>query len=108
VITGAQILHAFDRNTRNPGSFATILFLRTFTPLALVLWEERRSKCHLTLAADVHQRDQAAPRGVNVRNQRNDYDDEQWEKVSLKNRVTPGSCRFVTGQPYASTGHAKQ
>jgi hypothetical protein len=54
------------------------------------------------------QRDQAAPRRVDVRNQRDDNGDENWKNESLKNRVSPGRSRLVTDQPQPATGHAQQ
>src|SRR5205823_10726510 len=53
------------------------------------------------------QRDQAASRGVDVRNQCNDDRNEKWKNESLKNRVTPGSSRLVTDEPQAATRHAQ-
>ena len=51
------------------------------------------------------QRDQAAPRRIDVRNQRDDDGDEHWKNESLKNGVSPGSSRLVTDQPQAATRH---
>ena len=52
------------------------------------------------------QRDQTAPRSVDVDNQGDDDRDEKRKNESLKNRVTAGSSRLVADQPQAAPRNA--